>query len=107
MSDPIRLDFGKHKGKLIVDVPTSYLEWVLREFEPAGSHLRKAIELELNRRYGFDSKTQPQLPDLSATITQWHRKLAMKYHPDRTGGSHEAMAAINDAVDQLKDALKL
>jgi len=45
-----RVPMGKHRTKLWADVPTDYLEWVLRsEFEPAVAHTAR---VELQRRRG-------------------------------------------------------
>jgi hypothetical protein len=45
-------------------------------------------------------------PDLAAAVAGWYRELARKYHPD-AGGSNEAMAALNHAVERLKTVLGL
>jgi hypothetical protein len=34
-----------------------------------------------------------------------YRKLATAMHPDRPGGSHAAMAALNNAIKQAREAL--
>ncbi len=43
-----RMPFGKHRGELLGNVPTDYLEWV-REIATT-DWLRRAIRGELNRR---------------------------------------------------------
>ena len=44
-----RLTFGKHKGKLLSEVPYAYLTWILREFDPKKSFdLRLLISRELD-----------------------------------------------------------
>jgi hypothetical protein len=43
------LPFGKHKGAPLVDVPTAYLDWALREVKLT-SGLRAAVTAELQRR---------------------------------------------------------
>lgn len=45
------MPFGKHKGKLISDIPTDYLRWGAREFAP-GSVQRQFIQ-ELAAREGL------------------------------------------------------
>jgi len=37
-----RLKFGKHRGKLIQEVPTAYLKWVLSTWQPE-SQFKKAM----------------------------------------------------------------
>ncbi|EZG43802.1 DnaJ domain protein [Gregarina niphandrodes] len=39
-------------------------------------------------------------------ITKAYRLLALKYHPDKTGGSEEMMKRINEAYGCLKDPVK-
>ena len=50
----IVLEFGKHKGKALGQVPPDYLRWALGEFGPQRKELKKAIVIlldELSRRY--------------------------------------------------------
>ena len=51
MSPGVVLNFGKHKGRRLGDVPLSYLDWLERE---AGLQpwLRRAVRTELERRDG-------------------------------------------------------
>lgn len=35
-------------------------------------------------------------------LSQQRRKLSLKYHPDKEGGSEQKMKAINEAFDELK-----
>jgi hypothetical protein len=39
---------------------------------------------------------------LRSVITKWHHEIAQQFHPDK-GGNPEVMAAINHAVDRLKN----
>lgn len=32
-NDTLRMPFGKHKGKLVTDLPSSYLKWLAEECE--------------------------------------------------------------------------
>jgi hypothetical protein len=99
-----RFDFGKHRGRLVKDVPDGYLRWCLRECECLDPSLRRAVTAELRRRDGSAPPAGPSdgaVADLPAVIRTWHRTLVMRWHPDR-GGSKEAMQAINDAHDLLQ-----
>jgi uncharacterized protein (DUF3820 family) len=96
------MNFGKHKGQHVSDVPTLYLQWCLREATCLKDWLRHAIQDELARRCDQpQARPSGALVDLPATIRTWYRELVMKYHPDR-GGSHEAMVAITDAKERLE-----
>lgn len=50
----IHLDFGKHKGDHLCDVPLDYLRWILREItDEEDEHvvaLREAARGEIDRR---------------------------------------------------------
>lgn len=43
------LDFGKYKGEKISEVPDSYLEWMIEEFEV--DYWAELAEKEMNWRY--------------------------------------------------------
>jgi hypothetical protein len=98
------MDFGKHKGKPVSAVPSDYLLWALHEARCISPWLREAIEEELQRRVEavYNPEENSNLPArLNHVIDRWYRGLVMDYHPDR-GGSHEAMQAVNDAHDRLR-----
>jgi hypothetical protein len=101
-----RMPFGKHKGRLIADVPTGYLQWMLDTIHDLRPSLRYEVEQELRRR-DFDPPPEREANDpsppvqWSAIISTWYRGLARDYHPDR-GGTVEAMQAINEAHERLK-----
>ncbi len=106
------MNFGKHRGTAVEDVPTQYLQWCLRECECLDSWLREAIRQELRERVARvrerqqDCRQQPgprSAPpaDWSGLIQRWYRSLVMDYHPDRSGDT-KVMQALNDAHDRLK-----
>lgn len=98
-----RMPFGKFKGWLVSALPGDYLDWLVNiKLSP---WLRRAVETELEHRGDYD-RPQPavDLMDLPTLIRQWHREMAMKFHPDRDG-SNEAMQAINHAHDRLRELL--
>jgi len=102
------LPFGKYKGRLVREVPTSYLEWATETVTlPPG--LREAIREELERRRrhsranGRASPLALAVPDPEVAlevITAGKRALALKYHPDR-GGQTERMRKVLEAAEAL------
>lgn len=50
------MPFGVHKDKLIADVPSSYLRWILEQdwFVSKFTDLKKQAEIELEFRDRFD-----------------------------------------------------
>ncbi len=47
----VRMPFGKHKGKLLCDIPMKYLEWFKRKGFPTGKlgmQLQTMYEIKLN-----------------------------------------------------------
>lgn len=47
----VRMPFGKHKGKLLCDIPMEYLEWFKRKGFPPGKlgmQLGTLFEIKLN-----------------------------------------------------------
>jgi hypothetical protein len=108
----IAFPFGKHKHQPLGTVPTDYLRWALRECD-LETWLAHAITEELRRRrqYWQEQAEGPPPPrpqqqagppaKMDEIIRQWYRDLVMRWHPDR-GGSKEAMQAINDAHDRLR-----
>lgn len=56
-----RLHFGEHRGKPIAEVPSDYLQWILREgtFE---DNVRYTAQQELQQRRGHDARRQPESP---------------------------------------------
>lgn len=107
----MEMPFGKHKGKLLAEVPTDYLEWVLT-LKELNHRLRFAIECELEFR---DARVRPRpnpqpkrdesRVDLSAMVEKWYRRLAVEFHPDH-GGSDAAMKAINRGRDLLLEMVR-
>jgi hypothetical protein len=111
------------------DIPTSYLEWLLRECDlddDFQADIEEELEFRGTRRHGSARRqtyqqeyrqSRPSPPpsgggaatmpaELSRSVEQWYRALCLDYHPDR-GGSNEAMKAINDAYGRLKKVLNL
>lgn len=97
------MPFGKYRDCDIRNVPRDYLLWVLDNVDIRSETLKGEIRARLGLDTDYYEKVggDPQ-PDPKKIIREWYRTLVMKYHPDR-GGSHDAMVAINDAVELLKE----
>jgi hypothetical protein len=90
------MPFGKYRGQELSEIDDSrYLLWVLDNVESLSPTLRKAIEQHL----GVNQAAPPT--NLTAVVPTWYRKLALEFHPDRRGGNHEGMKAINRAKELL------
>jgi uncharacterized protein (DUF3820 family) len=101
------MPFGKYKGSNICDIPSDYLAWLTENARTLRPGQRQAIMQELDLReldsIDFDAILTPARAAgwWSSMIRQWHREMALQFHPDR-GGSVEAMKVINHAADRLK-----
>lgn len=102
-----RFHFGKHKGRLVSDVPSSYLAWCLRELS-LSPWLRRAIEDEIEKREGeYQARQQDRHDDVdqgaiieAKLVRVWYGTMAREFHPDR-GGSDDAMRAVNRGRELL------
>jgi len=101
------MPFGKHKGKSLTDIPIDYLVWLVNECDLKES-LRVAVEKELRRReFAHSPEPTGKTTSLSTDVVHsWYRKLSMEFHPDRRGGNHEGMKAINRAKELLLGMLE-
>jgi hypothetical protein len=70
-----------------------------RDFQQKTKKPRAAKE-EQEPEAKMDARTRSKLAD-SIISTGFH-KLAEQFHPDKEGGSHEAMQRLNAARDDLK-----
>jgi hypothetical protein len=98
-----RMPWGKYKGWLLSECPTSYLFWVYREADAAKFWLKSAISDELNRRAGEEAAEESFAApaELRGIVKTWFAGLARDYHPDRTHDDGKVMAALNEAHERL------
>lgn len=96
-----RMPFGKHKGRLIPDIPTNYLRWLIREVD-LDDDLREAVRDVLDGRRQHTQPTYPPPADWSGIIKQWYGEMTKRYHPDRSGDVRQ-MQAINHAAERLRE----
>jgi uncharacterized protein (DUF3820 family) len=91
-----RMPFGRHRGGLLGDVPSSYLEWAWQNCD-----LGPALKAAIGRELGLEGTSPPQAENLKRIIGEWYRGLCRDMHPDR-GGSHEKMVGAMEAYDRLR-----
>jgi hypothetical protein len=106
------MTFGKHLGKLVSEVPTSYLRWCFRECRDIDLWLRSAIARELDRRGPEGSCPSNNGPppgrsvvDVATVLRKVHHEMTLRFHPDRTLDDGRAMAAVNVTMDRLRELL--
>jgi hypothetical protein len=92
----MRMPFGKHRGEELSEIPDDYLVWCLDNCDSMSPTLRKAIEAHLKIE-----ESDTAIVSVATIVPEWYRKLAMEFHPDRRGGSHEGMKAVNRAKELL------
>jgi uncharacterized protein (DUF3820 family) len=51
-TEDLIMPYGKHKGEKICDVPTSYLQWAIREWSDCADELREEMENQIELRAG-------------------------------------------------------
>ncbi len=111
----LRMPFGKHKHKPLDEIPVSYLLWLMANVD-MNPTLRYAVEEEIrSRREGARQYTRPPSQQQASqavgtlnwesVLQRWHHQMVRRWHPD-CGGSNEIMAAINSAVDNLRDMFR-
>lgn len=101
------LPFGKHRGTPLEKVPTQYLRWVLSTVDlDRYPGLRPAIKARLALGATVHYPDYPQA-GIKQRVDRCYREMALLYHPDRRGGSTEAMIAINTTFERLRESLEL
>lgn len=90
-----KMPFGKYRGCPVEDLPEGYLNWLIENVD-LREPLRTAVYDALERQWNTEPATMPAANNVKTV----YRKLARKYHPD-TGGSTQAMQAINEFYEEL------
>lgn len=94
----MKLNFGKHNGSDIRDVPREYLEWLLE----SNRNMVDAVESELQRR---DELEEASMSWMERIVSTGYKTLAKTNHPD-IGGSSDDMKRINSAAEELRRLLR-
>jgi hypothetical protein len=92
------LQFGKHKGRDIRDVPVEYVEYILGQAEKTIIACRE----ELQR---CEQSEQATMPMIDRIVTVGFRALARQHHPD-AGGETSNMQDLNAAHEALRELLR-
>jgi hypothetical protein len=94
------MPFGRYRGQRLDAIPADYLHWLLSECD-LKPHLRAAVERAYRQMCEADEPEQSSAIAIAPLVSRWHRQLAVEFHPDKRGGSHICMVAINRARDLL------
>jgi hypothetical protein len=109
MAESVRMPWGKHRGKPLLEVPISYLAWVL-EACTLTRGLRQAIAADVVRRLNLPQPEPPPPPGplpvalrpaAREIVQAGFRAAAIKAHPDQ-GGTNEAMRQVLEAKEALE-----
>jgi len=98
------MSFGKYRGVPVEELPDNYLDRILNQGwlrEP----LLSACREEFLRRDGHPVTTPADDETktiASQIIAAGYRKLALERHPDKEGGSHQKMRALNQAYEWVR-----
>jgi len=92
----MKMPFGKFKNVNIEDIDANYLNWLIENSTNLDFYLKSYIIKHLNS-ISVDINNKNDL-------RQIYISLCKKYHPD-SGGSNEAMTAINDFYSLLKSKI--
>lgn len=100
--------FGKYKGRRLGDLPPDYVEWV-RKSVPLFPRLCDQMEQVWGGsfRCKLEPDSRQERPAESSQLSaidfkSLRRRFAARFHPDRPGGSLDAMQAVNVIFDELE-----
>ena len=89
------MPFGKYRGYEVGEIPFKYLKWLWNKVKLYGELQDEVAEIVQAYEY-------LPIPDLDTDhIRTAYSRMARKWHPD-AGGTHEAMATINEFYQELQ-----
>ena len=104
--------FGKYCGWPLDEVPASYLGLALETFTIPEA-LQNAIRVEMMTRFELIDQPPPIVPKHSHSqaltfdvVKLIYRRLSMKHHPDKPGGSTQAMQAVNEFYESINQSFQ-
>lgn len=103
MNNPT-VSFGKYKDCKISEIPSSYIVWMLENVSLSECDM-KILKGYLCKKLGIEQDfiTISEQTSEQTDYAGIYKKLAKKYHPDCIGGNTEAMQAINEYYQLLKN----
>lgn len=95
-----RIEFGKHRGKTLAEVPEEYLGWLIGKMERELG----AYKGEIERR---QLQSEADMPWIEKIVSVGHKTLVARYHPDNADtGNAETFRQVQAAAEELKAALR-
>jgi hypothetical protein len=85
-----RIPFGKHRGKVISELPIQYLLWLYNTVDLDRWGIRTAVQEALG--LADEEEDDDYCPDMGETEEQ------LEFHPDR-GGDRDMMSLINELLN--------
>lgn len=105
-----RLNFGRFKGERLENIPDSYLKWLWLDSDFLDRDIFYEVQEEAKRRWAEKIPTRYINPMSfkknidSHKIKSIYKKLALEFHPDRSG-STAAMQSLNRFYNDLMEVM--
>jgi hypothetical protein len=92
------MPFGKFRGTYVYALPSTYLLWLQENIE-LREPLKTFVVNEIEARGLIPARSSGTLD--TSKVKSIYRELSLQFHPDRPGGTKEAMQAINLFYERL------
>jgi hypothetical protein len=87
------MPFGRHRGKLLRDLPTEYLNWLVLECNDLRPRLRMAVQAELERRA---DNIGPAVWDTPMILKKIRKEAAARW-----ASEPDILGAVNFVLDRI------